>query len=386
MDKKDCKDCCKNCKGCKNCCKDCKDCKKNCEDCEYCEDCKYCKECKHCEDCKHCKDCKYCKHCEDCKHCKDCKYCKHCEDCKYYCKHCKRYCKSCKHCIKSKEVFLLCSIEDTIDILDNALIQPLDSISGSARLTNRISIAHLELERGLKALLHKSGKSGRSEGHHLGKLYVKLMKCNKDAANSLTEAFNNAVGFFGYDIEKEGFEHFRALVCYLSKVGTEEIFMDMRYWLIEPRKAIKYKTLLKLHREILYRLQCCLPFSDKPIDETIDERVERRVREAMTNGGVLANGDNKTSIDRYCNWLNKHLPYRTALEEAVEKKFIVKEGDEFVKQTLCDAFKELEQSKDPAVWFYIKKLREKYSITSPHQRSTFAAIFSNTDPLTLKPK
>ena len=71
----------------------------------------------------------------------------------------------------------------------------------------------------------------------------------------------------------------------------------------------------------------------------------------------LDDTDTKQSVRWYKNWLFKtHTSRRTALEEAVRRNFTIKDGDQFVTQTLCNAYNELRQSKDPAVRYYIRIL------------------------------
>ena len=126
------------------------------------------------------------------------------------------------------------------------------------QLTNRMPTAHLAIERGLKALIADVG--GTTEPiHSLNKLYRDLWKYDKDSADFLAEAFGDAVGFFGYDVNAKGFGHFRSLGDYLSKVGTEKAFDALRYWAIgEPPKGenpIPYIS-PPIHRELLRAVWC----------------------------------------------------------------------------------------------------------------------------------
>ena len=57
------------------------------------------------------------------------------------------------------------------------------------------------------------------------------------------------------------------------------------------------------------------------------------------------------------NWLFKEHPTRrSALEVAVRQDFAIKDDDEFVSQTLRDAYTDLQQSKDPAVIYFLRTL------------------------------
>ena len=125
------------------------------------------------------------------------------------------------------------SIADAISILDSAPIhRDLLPDKMTVQLTNRMPIAHLAIERGLKALIADAcGKTART--HALDKLYRDLKEYNKDSADFLAEAFEDAVRFFGCNVNVKGFEHFRSLDDYLCKVGTEKAFNALRYWAIE---------------------------------------------------------------------------------------------------------------------------------------------------------
>lgn len=252
------------------------------------------------------------------------------------------------------------SIEDVIGILDSApMHRDLIPETMIVQLTNRVPIAHLAIERGLKALIADVG--GTTEPiHSLNKLYRDLKKCDKDAAVFLAEAFKDAVRFFGYNVNAKGFGHFRSLGDYLSKVGTEKAFDALRYWAIgeSPKgdNPIPYIS-PPIHRELL-RAVWCLFFPNRR--ETVSGRVERIVTHAMFNGRHIAYGSDDTSTEqsvrRYREWLfNEHATCCSALEEAVEQRFVVKD-DEFANHTVRDAYKDLQQSKDPAVQYYLTTL------------------------------
>ena len=80
----------------------------------------------------------------------------------------------------------------------------------------------------------------------------------------------------------------------------------------------------------------------------------------MFIGRRISYGSDDTSKEQsvrwYRDWLFKeHTSGCSALEEAVTQEFIVKD-DQFVVQTLHDAYKDLQQLKDPAVQYYISTL------------------------------
>ena len=253
------------------------------------------------------------------------------------------------------------SIEDVISILDSSPIQSdLVAERNIVQLTNRAPIAHLAIERGMKVLIKEAGGSTEKK-HGLHKLYRALKKCDQTSADYLARAFDDAVRFFGYNVNARGFTHFRSLDDYLTKVGTDKAFEALRYWAIgESSKGaspISYIT-LEIQRELLCALWCLFFPSRR---ETVSSRVEREIRNAMFSRRHIHyspdDASMKQSVAWYRNWLFKeHSTCRSALEEAVDRQFIVKDNDEFVSQTLRDAYADLQQSKDPAVRYYLGTL------------------------------
>ena len=253
------------------------------------------------------------------------------------------------------------SIEDVIAILDSApMHRDLMPEANLVQLTNRIPIAHLAIERGLKALIVEAGRSVEHI-HGLNKLHRELKECDQDSADFLAEAFQDAVSFFGYNFNAKGYGQFRSLDDYLSRVGTEKAFELLRYWAIgETGKGESPIPLISppVHRELLSALGR-LFFSGSR--ETVSERVEKKVTRAMFDVSRMMyksdDTDKEHSVLWYRNWLlMEHPTHRSALESAVRQNFAVKEGDEFVSQTLRDAYDDLSRSEDPAVLCFIRTL------------------------------
>ena len=253
------------------------------------------------------------------------------------------------------------SIEDVIAILDSAPIhRDLNPETNLVQLTNRIPIAHLAIERGLKALIGEAGGSTENI-HGLNRLYRDLKECDQGSADYLATAFQDAVSFYRYNANTRGFAQFRSLDDYLSRVGTEKAFESLRYWAIgetgKGESPFPYISPL-IHREILCALWCIFLSGRR---ELVSERVEREVQEAMCHRRwiKLRDGDTKKeiSIRWYMNWLlREHLTRRSALEAAVRKNFAVKDDDELIIQTLRDAYTDLRESKDPAVIYFVSTL------------------------------
>ena len=253
------------------------------------------------------------------------------------------------------------SVEDAIAILDSAPIRrDLIPETNLVQLTNRIPIAHLAIERGLKALIGEAGN--RAEHiHGLNRLYRELKGRDQESTDFLALAFDDAVSFFGYNANVKGLKQFRSVEDYLSKVGTENAFELLRYWAIgetgKGESPIPYISPL-IHREMLCALWCLFVPGRR---ETVSARVERKVLDAMFNRRRISNSTSDTSKERsvqwYLDWLLKgHPTSRKALEVAVRHNFAVNEGDEFISQILRNAYTDLQQSKDPAVLYFIRTL------------------------------
>ena len=253
------------------------------------------------------------------------------------------------------------SIEDVIIILDSAPIyRNLVPETNDVQLTNRVPIAHLAIERGLKALIAEAD-GPKKDIHDLDKLYRDLKECDQESADYLATAFEDAVNFFGYNVNIKGFKQFRSLDNYLSKVGNKKAFGVLRYWAIgetgEGESPISYIS-LPIHRELLCALLCLFLSSRR---ETVSERVEQEVAYAMFEERQIHYNTDDTSkkqtICWYRDWLFRdHTTRRGALKEAVCQNFVIKDDDEFVSQTLRDAYTDLHQSKDPAVQHFVRTL------------------------------
>ena len=251
------------------------------------------------------------------------------------------------------------SIDDVISILDSAPIKlDLNEETNIVQLANRIPIAHLAIERGLKALILQCKLYDK--GHSLNKLYRDLQECSSESADFLGKAFCDAVKFYGYNVKFKGFGHFRSLQDYLSKVGGEKTFELLRYWAIGETPSEENPIGLisqPVHRELLCALSCLFLRNSR---QTVSDRVEATVTHAMFQGRHIHwNTDvtkKRDSVYWYKNWLfKKHPTRRSALIEAKQCEFAVRKDDEFVTETLRDAYDDLRQSKDPAVQYFINR-------------------------------
>ena len=250
------------------------------------------------------------------------------------------------------------SIRDVISILDSAPIKPdLVPETNLVQLTNRVPIAHLAIERGLKVLIARSGRSYKKE-HSLNKLYGVLRECDNESADFLGLAFEDAVRFFNYDRNAKGFGHFRSLDTYLSEVGTERAFQALRYWVIgeaSNRENPIPPISTSIHRELLCALSCLfLHNSRETVSARVESEVARKLTETREFSDIQDEESRRDSVTRYGNWLNRnHGAFCSALEKAVRQDFVIEYDDKFVSLNLRCAYNELKQSRDPAVRYYI---------------------------------
>ena len=252
------------------------------------------------------------------------------------------------------------SIRDAIVILDSAPIQrDLVPERNIVQLTNRAPIAHLAIERGIKALINDAGGDAEHT-HGLQKLYRDLSNYNVDAFDYLDSVFSDAVSFFGYNVNVKGYGQLRSLKIYLESVGTDKAFKVLRYWVLGESSNDQESVpniFLSIHRELLCALG--LIFSSRSW-KTVSGRVETIVTHAMSDGRRLAYNSDDTSrkkvIDCYWNWLFRdHTTRRDALRTAVEQDFAVID-DEVIRGMLCDGYRELRESEDPAVRYFARSL------------------------------
>lgn len=250
------------------------------------------------------------------------------------------------------------SIKRAIEILDS--IPPQRDLVPEANTVNLIdplSTAHLAIERALKALISDAGGT-YGHTHGLNKLYRCLGDCNQEIFQYLAKAFNDAVGFFGYNVNVKGLRQFRSIEEYLAKVGTERTYQQLRYWAIEEsteeNSAISYIS-LQIHRELLWALW--VGFWPKRRD-TVSIRVEREVTRAIERQISFTTEDQGTElpIARYMNWMaGKHRTHCAALKFLVRVGFAAI-GDAYLETALRKSYDDLRQSADPAVRYYLGTL------------------------------
>ncbi len=248
-------------------------------------------------------------------------------------------------------------IQDSIAMIDALpLRHDLIPAANTVQVVIRAHIAHLAIERGLKALILYA-QCPNIETHALLKLFNKLKKSDKEAADFLEVVFRDAVGFYGYNYNVDGFNHFRNLQDYLSRVGGKKAFDQYRYWEFDEKLESENDIppiSLPIHRE----LACALALLVGPRTcETVSQRVDRAIFHAIRDSlPPWYNDTDKQRQDSFRNYLNaQRVPFRNVLKDAVRQKFVVGD-DEFSGRLIRKAYDNLKQSKDPAIQYFVRKL------------------------------
>ena len=269
------------------------------------------------------------------------------------------------------------SIRDLISILDSASLTGNELVPQyrAMQIANRALIAHHSMEKGFKDRLKKEGvtyPTSSSQGHDLGVLYQLTHQINNGTwAQSLAESYNDAVAFYEYDIQ--ALPHLATLNAYLSKVGSNQMFTQMRYWLEDQTlsndavESILHIYLL-LHREILQALWPLVAFDQQRfVSQRVDQILKMELQRACTySPGTLSEQPSKQTI----RWLRTHPDLRTALREAVQRDFQLEEIDEGGNRNLREAFQRLytpdenqmlpspPPTADPAIAFFVGTSRD----------------------------
>ena len=248
------------------------------------------------------------------------------------------------------------SVEDVIRILKNEPVKG-DMVPEitAVQVMNRVSIAHLSIERALKFLITAAG-GPLVETHNLRHRYQELLKHDPVSAKSLDGAFEAAVRHYRYNPNAANMTHLKSLERYLEVAGSDKAFQDIRYWELTQSldEMLLRRIYLSIHIELLHALSEIL-LARQPI-ETVANRVERAVSHAMvdTANKVHSPGTSEDSIHSYIEWLQRFGSRRQALIEAVQKGFNI--GDDFMANVARNACRTLLDSADPAVRYFVSTL------------------------------
>ena len=249
------------------------------------------------------------------------------------------------------------SVQDVIQILENEPVRP-DLIGQitAVQVMNRVSIAHLSIERALKFLIARAG-GPLTKKHHLGDRLRELAEHDPSSADFLKHAFQVAVRHYRFNPNLENMRHLKSLESYLDVAGSDRAFQDLRYW--ELRQSLDEVLLrplyLPMHLELL-RAVLELLRGRPPID-TVETRVERAVKQAMFSPSELAYAPGtpkEDSVNAYLEWIQGFASWSDALVEAARQQFMI--GDEFANGMVIKAQQALLNSVDPAISYFAGSL------------------------------
>ena len=250
------------------------------------------------------------------------------------------------------------SVEDVIHILENEPVKnDMMTEITVVQAMNRLSIAHLSIERAFKFLIRNGGGPWVNE-HDLRDRYLEMAQYDAASARFLETAFETAVRHYRFNPNARYLKHLKSLETYLQITGSDPAFNDIRYW--EKTQSLNEILLrqvsLSLHIELLHGLSAVLLGSDRPT-MTVADRVERAVENAMLPPGSLSYGPGtpkEHSVHSYVDWRRGFSSWRKALANAVQGRFQI--GDDFIEDVARNAYGHLLNSSDPAVRYFASTL------------------------------
>ena len=261
--------------------------------------------------------------------------------------------------VDMQRVIIRHSVKDVIRILENEPVKGdmLTEIT-VVQVMNRVSIAHLSIERAIKFLITKAAGT-YEETHDLRRRYQELLCHDPVSAQFLEETFEAAVRHYRYNPNAANMKHLKTLERYLEVAGSDNAFQDIRYWeLTQSLDEILLRRIhLSIHTELLHGLCEILLAIDRPPMETVANRVERTVKDAMwgTADRVYDPGTAKEqSIHSYIDWRRGFSTWCEALAEAVQEGFNI--GNDFMANLTRNAYRTLLEATDPAVRYFASTL------------------------------
>ena len=264
------------------------------------------------------------------------------------------------------------SVMDVIKVLENQPVRhDMNTELTVTRVMNRVSIAHLSIERAMKFIITEAGGLFIKD-HDLPSRLNELRQHEPESAKFLEEAFGEAVRHYNYKANATHMEHLKSLETYLKATGSNTEFQNIRYWeLTQSTNAIIVRQIyLMLHMELLHAMEEILLAPERPKD-IVSTRVERAVREAMFPKRELSytkGTDKERSVKAYIEWLEGFGNYREAITAAFRDE--AANGDEFMLEVLSKAFQELVNSTDPAV----KYLAETLTVLPKQSRDAIPCV------------
>ena len=231
-----------------------------------------------------------------------------------------------------------------------------------------VTQTHLEIEKGLKWAIVRSGSSLKDrETHSIHSLIQRLGNTGdtgREILEYIREAFRSVKRFYKIDDGRQGFRHLKTLDSYFGAVGGEDVYESARYdvlesiacnnFSLEKWPSPKLQKVWKIvHIEIMRALENLGSYEswegNLELGETVQSRVELLFRKAVNLNRYIGDADPQS----FMNWA---VGYGSAVElmnEAVEKDLTLSE-DEHFNEVLKLAYEDLRNSDDPAVQYRLK--------------------------------
>ena len=219
---------------------------------------------------------------------------------------------------------------------------------------NRVSLAHISIERAMKFLITDAGQT-YTENHHLPRHLKNLRECEPETVKFLEDAFDDAVRHYRFN--SNVMVHLKSLVAYLEVAGSHQGFIDIRYWeLKQSADEVRLRQIsLNLHLELLHALHEVLIAPQGRPKGTVSLRVERAVKGAMTSRRHLSysvGSEKELAVNSYIEWVTRSgfADFREAIATAFKQGLVT--GDDYTAGIIRKAHHELINSGDPAVKYF----------------------------------
>ncbi|MDE0101209.1 MAG: hypothetical protein OXN89_02410 [Bryobacterales bacterium] len=256
-----------------------------------------------------------------------------------------------------EQVTIRHSVQDVIRNLESEPVRP-DFVGQitAVQVIDRVSRAHLSIERALKFIITRAGGPLKKD-HHLGDRLRELTQVEPESADFLIHAFAVAVRHYRFNPNVDDARHLKSLESYLDVACSHEAFRDLRYWELHqsPDEMFLRRTYLPLHMELLHAVMELL--RGRTPSDTVVSRVERAVKQAMWSAAELANAPGtpkEDSVRVYWEWCRGFPSWSDALTDAARQQFII--GDDFANGMVIGAQRVLLESMDPAVSYFAEML------------------------------
>ena len=185
--------------------------------------------------------------------------------------------------------------------------------------------AHLGIDRAIQSLLRYE-EADYEQRHSLPYLFRRLQQVNIGAAEFLENAFDDAVRFYGYNPNRDGFGDLQGLEAYLAATGGEKAYNDMRYV-----DEVDLHANHPLHQDLNHsasRIAVCIAAADRGFQNPgrfqnvlnclSDTRLLEHVAISWYNA---EDEEQRNKVHSYLDWVKSiRPPYRDIIRDAHSRK------------------------------------------------------------------